>query len=87
MVNIKYSDPLIRVSVPVKEEILHIDHYHWENLDNDTEGTKCKMQYYYEREGKPPIRKKMLGVPDDPEIIRAIAAGLNEMADKLENGE
>lgn len=66
------------------DELFYIERYHWRDAD-DTErgGIKNSVQRVYEREGNTPLRKKILPIEDDPDVVEGLGKALIAHAEEM----
>jgi len=59
------------------DELFYIERYHWRDQDDTTRGgIKVGVQRVYEREGMSPLRKKILPIENDPDVVEALGQAL-----------
>lgn len=67
------------------DEKFYIERYHWRDLDDlERGGTKVSIQRVFEREDKPPLRKKILPIENDADAVRGLGEALIAQADAME---
>lgn len=66
------------------DELFYIERYHWRDQDDTSRGgIKVSVQRIYEREGQEPLRKKILPIENDPDVVEALGQALIAQAETM----
>jgi len=59
------------------DEKFYIERFHWRDADDpERAGIKNSIQRVFEREDQAPLRKKILPIEDDPDVVEGLGKAL-----------